>query len=139
MTVDTQTSVKIQLTTRVRIDDDIETYELTVFGTRYQKGNTIYLKYDEVQEEGTIHTVVKVLQDEAVIMRSGLIKMRLAFSLSEQRQGTHESTLGSLFLMTDTKKLNHEDGKLSLAYDLSMQGTLAGYYEMDLEYKEDKL
>ncbi|MCR2821335.1 DUF1934 domain-containing protein [Lederbergia panacisoli] len=137
--MDTQTPVKIQLTTRVRIDDEIETYELTVFGTRYQKGTTIYLKYDEVQEEGIIHTVVKIMQKDAVIIRSGLMKMRLAFSLSEQMQGSHESTLGNIFLMTDTKKLSHEEGKLSLAYDLSMQGTLAGYYEMELEYKEDKL
>ncbi|MCJ8007883.1 DUF1934 domain-containing protein [Lederbergia wuyishanensis] len=137
--MDTQTPVKIQLTTNVRIDDEIETYELTVFGTRYEKGNTIYLTYDEVQEEGTINTVVKILKDEAVILRNGLIKMRLAFSLSELKQGTHESTLGTIFLTTDTKILSHEEGKLSLAYDLSMQGTLAGYYEMDLEYKEDKL
>ncbi|MCJ7841588.1 DUF1934 domain-containing protein [Lederbergia sp. NSJ-179] len=144
MQVDTQTPIKIHLTTKVRMDNDEETYELTVFGRHYQKGQTIYLKYDEIQEQGTVHTVVKITKKEAFILRTGLLKMRLNFSLHEQKNGSHESELGTLFLTTDTKRLIHHEtndgctGRLSLAYELAMQGTVAGYYEMDIDYEEDK-
>ncbi|KRG15869.1 hypothetical protein ACA30_04670 [Virgibacillus soli] len=141
---DTQTSIKIHLTTKIKLDQDEETYELTVFGRHYQKGDTIYLKYDEIQEQGTIHTVVKITKDEAFILRTGLLKMRLNFKLNEQKRGSHESELGTLFLTTNTKRFTHNetndhcDGKLSLAYELSMQGKLAGFYEMEIVYKEEE-
>lgn len=142
LTVGIQTPVKIHLTTKVKIDSEEEIYELTLFGKYYRKGEAIYLKYDEVQEEGTIHTVVKIKHEEVVILRSGIMKMRLSFRLAESRDGTHESTFGNLFLSTNTKGLSHREesegvGSLKLAYDLSMQGTLAGYYEMEINYKED--
>ncbi|WP_069201879.1 DUF1934 domain-containing protein [Bacillus niameyensis] len=137
-----KTPVKIHLTTTVKIDEEEETYELTVFGHHYKKGNTIYLKYDEVQKGGTIHTVVKMVEDEATILRSGLLKMRLSFRLFEERNGSHESEFGNLFITTNTKKLVHHyendkcAGELNLAYDLAMQGTHAGIYKMDIVYKE---
>ncbi len=143
--IDTQTPIKIHLTTKIKLDQDEEAYELTVFGRHYQKGDTIYLKYDEVQEQGTIHTVVKITKDEAFILRTGLLKMRLNFKLNEQKRGSHESELGTLFLTTDTKQFVHHetndhcDGRLHLAYELSMQDTLAGFYEMEIVYKEDEV
>lgn len=138
-----KTPVKVQLTTKITMEDEIETYELTVFGHSYQKGTTIYLKYDEIQEQGTIHTVVKIAGEEAVIIRSGLIKMRLNFSLNGQRNGSYDSSYGTLFLTTHTKMLQHHQeadgihGQLRLAYDLTMQGSTVGHYEMNINYKED--
>ncbi|MFC5466487.1 DUF1934 domain-containing protein [Lederbergia graminis] len=143
MMVETQTPVKIHLKNKIQVDDEAETYELTLFGTHYRKKNAIYLKYDEVQDEGTVHTIVKITNDEAVIIRSGIIKMRLSFQLSQERNGSHESGFGHLFLTTKTKRLQHTEqnneceGALHLAYELAMEGTVAGYYEMDIHYEED--
>ncbi len=135
--------VKIHLTTVIRLDNEEEKYELTVFGRHYRKKNAVFLKYDEVQEDGTTHTVVKISKDEALILRSGHIKMRLRFRMSEELEGSHESSYGSLFLTTKTKHLKHQqsedtcEGQFSLIYDLYMQGTQAGQYEMKIDYKED--
>jgi len=69
--------------------------------------------------------------------------MRLSFHVSEERNGSHDSPFGSFFLSTKTKQLIHHeeenslDGRFSLIYDLSMQGSLAGQYEMHIDYKED--
>lgn len=145
MLIDTQTPIKIHLTTKIKLDQDEETYELTVFGRHYQKGDTIYLKYDEVQEQGTVHTVVKINKNEAFILRTGILKMRLNFKLNEEKRGSHESELGTLFLTTNTKQFTHHetndhcDGQLHLAYELSMQDTLAGFYEMKIVYEEDEV
>lgn len=143
LTVATHTPVKIHLTTKVMLDDYEESFELVLFGQHYQKKNGIYLKYDEVQEEGTIQTIVKIQENMALILRSGLVKMRLHFQLTEQRKGTHESAYGTFLLMTDTQTLEHTEqvdpckGRFYLVYDLYMEGTKAGTYQMEIKYEED--
>lgn len=144
MTADVQTPVKIHLTTNFQLDGEEETFEMILFGRYYRKRGTAYLKYDEVQEEGTVHTLVKVGEKEAAIFRKGMIHMRMKFRLNEQKDGSHESEYGSLLLSTFTNKLAiHEldhtcEGTIHLGYDLYMQGTHAGKYDMKIQYWEDK-
>lgn len=144
LSADTKTRVKIHLTTKVEINNEIEVFELTLFGYHYLKGNTKYLTYDEVQKEGTIHTVVKITEQEVLILRSGLLNMHLSFAPFEKRNGSHDSKYGTIHLTTDTKKIDfHEiqdlcEGQLTIAYDLLMQDNYVGFYEMDITYKELK-
>ena len=42
--------VSIQLNTTIDNGDDKETYELLTTGTLQNKGDTLYLRYDEVQQ-----------------------------------------------------------------------------------------
>lgn len=143
MAAEGQTPVKINLKTDIRREEDAESYELAVFGRHYRKGGSDYLAYDEVLEEGTVHTIVKIGEGDALILRSGAVKMRLSFHEHEQMGGSHESPFGSLLLTTDTKRLEHRQsgegcgGRIQLIYELSMQGAPAGEYEMIIDYKEE--
>ncbi|WHY81673.1 DUF1934 domain-containing protein [Siminovitchia fortis] len=143
LTADVQTPVKIHLTTNICLDGEEETFEMILFGQYYRKNNAVFLKYDEVQEEGTVHTLVKVDDEEATIFRKGIINMRMKFRLNEQKDGSHASEYGSLLLSTDTNKLAHHEyddkceGKINLGYDLYMQGTHAGKYDMEIQYREE--
>ncbi|WP_249412681.1 DUF1934 domain-containing protein [Siminovitchia fordii] len=143
LTADVQTPVKIHLTTKINLDGEEETFEMILFGQYYRKNNAVFLKYDEVQEEGTIHTLVKVNGEEATIFRKGIINMRMKFRLNEQKDGSHASEYGSLLLSTDTKRLAHLEhggkceGTINLGYDLYMQGTHAGKYDMEIQYREE--
>jgi len=135
--------VKIHLKTTIDHGEEVETYELTLFGEYYQKEQAAFLKYEELLQEGSIQTVVKVKEQEALILRSGSIKMRLAFDLENEKAGSYEGEYGTLLLTTRTKSLesrkNDSDllsGKFILKYDLKMQGSIVGTYEMVLEYKE---
>lgn len=140
---DVQTPVKIHLVTKIHLDNDEEIYEMVVFGRYYRKNNAVFLKYDEVQEEGTVHTLVKVEESDATIFRKGIINMRMKFQLNERKDGSHVSEYGSLLLSTDTKELSHRkheekcEGEIKLDYTLYMQGTHAGHYEMQINYRED--
>ncbi|KQL51141.1 hypothetical protein AN964_19240 [Heyndrickxia shackletonii] len=145
MTVETRTSipVKIHLKTTIDHGEEAETYELTLFGEYYQKEQAAFLKYEELLQEGSIQTVVKVKEQEALILRSGSIKMRLAFDLENEKAGSYEGEYGTLLLTTKTKSLENRkndsgrlSGKFILKYDLKMQGSIVGTYEMVLEYKE---
>ncbi|WP_233569834.1 DUF1934 domain-containing protein [Falsibacillus albus] len=140
-----QIPIKIELTTKIQHDNEQETYELTAFGQYYQKDNAVYLKYDEVQEEGTVHTIVKISGNEAVILRSGALKMRLSFLNGKPKNGSYESPYGTLMLISKTSELKHSqekekavDGRFQLKYQLILQGSSVGVYEMNIDYKEEQ-
>jgi uncharacterized beta-barrel protein YwiB (DUF1934 family) len=139
-----QTEVKIHLKTRIQHGDEKDSFELFSNGRYYEKGDSFFLKYDEVQEEGTIHTIVKMKKDEeALILRSGAVKMRMVFKEDEELVGSYESQLGTLMITTKTLKLTHtadrnaNDGEINLSYRLFMQGSPVGRYDMEISYKEE--
>lgn len=120
-----------------------ETYELTVFG-RYQKTSTaVYLRYIEAMEVGNVDTTVKIAEKETLILRNGAIKMRMVFRPGHQVSGTYHSPHGLMEIVTDTKTLQYffneqiKEGSVSLKYDLTMQGTLAGTYCLEIKFKEE--
>jgi uncharacterized beta-barrel protein YwiB (DUF1934 family) len=138
------TPVKIHLKTTITVGEESDAFELVSFGRYYEKGDDFFLKYDEVQEEGTIHTIVKVTDTQALILRSGAVKMRMVFNEEEEMNGSYESELGTLLLTTKTKKLSHTknlsktEGDFNLSYELIMQGSPVGDYEMSINFKEEE-
>jgi uncharacterized beta-barrel protein YwiB (DUF1934 family) len=138
------TPVKIHLKTVITSGDEQDSIEFSAFGGYYEKAGSIFLKYDEIQEEGTIHTIVKLSDENALILRSGAVKMRLVFKENEQWKGSYESQIGTLLLTTKTKQLSHKQknsgvsGEIQLDYQLMMQGSTVGNYEMVITYKEEE-
>ncbi|OIU66428.1 DUF1934 domain-containing protein [Rossellomorea aquimaris] len=138
------TPVKIHLKTTITVGEESDAFELVSFGRYYEKGDAFFLKYDEVQEEGTTHTIVKVTDTQALILRSGAVKMRMVFNEEEEMNGSYESELGTLLLTTKTKKLSHTknlsrtEGDFNLSYELIMQGSPVGDYEMSINFKEEE-
>ncbi|MDQ0214184.1 uncharacterized beta-barrel protein YwiB (DUF1934 family) [Oikeobacillus pervagus] len=140
-----KTPVKIHLKTTIEQEDEKETIELALFGQYYQKGNNSYLKYEEVHEEGTVQTIVKMSEQQALILRNGAIKMRLPFQLEGTLNGSHESPFGTLLLTTRTNELAHHtytdipiNGEFQISYQLMMQEQIAGNYTMSIQYKEEE-
>ncbi|WP_335871434.1 DUF1934 domain-containing protein [Bacillus sp. 2205SS5-2] len=136
------TPVKIHLTTDITQEGEKESISFTTFGRYYQKGGASFLKYEEVLEEGTVRTIVKIKEDTGLILRGGAVKMRLAFQRESAMNGSYESPHGTFLLETKTRNLRHKqqsdsNGEILLTYDLSMQGTVVGTYKMKLTYKED--
>lgn len=136
-----QMPVKIHLKTTITQDRENEKYELMLLGEYYQKGDAAFLKYNEELEEGTVHTIIKMSEESAVILRSGALKMRLGFHKDVEKNGSYESPYGTFLLSTKTKKIEHKnignnEGQFLLTYDLMMQGASSGKYEMLITYKE---
>jgi uncharacterized beta-barrel protein YwiB (DUF1934 family) len=135
--------VKINVLTTISQGDEKETFELVTFGRFFRKGKACYLRYEEVMDVGKIKTFVKFSEDEAVIMRSGALDMRLAFRRNYIMKGHYTTPYGTMDTLTDTKKLEHQEisqkeGKLDLVYDFTFQTDDAGTYQMEISYKEDE-
>jgi uncharacterized beta-barrel protein YwiB (DUF1934 family) len=127
--------VKIKVKTTI---DQQDSFELTVFGRYYKKNSAAFLQYEEVTEEGSVRTIVKVAADEALILRSGAVKMRLPFRLGKKVSGSYEMPFGRFETTTAAKRIEHSDGAIDILYDFSMQGSQAGTYHLEITFQEDR-
>lgn len=98
------------------------------------------MKYEEVQEDKSIRTTMKLGNEQALIMRNGAVKMRLPLNIIEQQMGHYESELGSMPLVIDTKEMTFTkqavSGDFHVQYDLLMGGQSVGNYTLDITFTE---
>ncbi|WP_312097972.1 DUF1934 domain-containing protein [Niallia sp.] len=138
-----QVPVKLHVTTHIYNGKNKESIEWIGFGQYLEKDTSKYIKYEEIIEEGTIKTIIKITEKEGLILRSGAVKMRLPFLINKQKIGSYESPYGVFQLVTDTKRLALEveqqatTGSLDILYDLKMQGSNNGTYHMTISFKEE--
>ncbi|MFJ7648884.1 DUF1934 domain-containing protein [Lysinibacillus sp. NPDC097279] len=136
-----KSQVNIKLISTIRpIDGESETLEMWLDGQLISKADSLYLKYEEVQDEKTIRTTMKLDKERALIMRAGAVKMRLPLNIFEQQIGHYESEFGSMPLVTQTKNMlftRHEmRGDFHVQYDLLMGGQNVGNYTLDITFTE---
>jgi uncharacterized beta-barrel protein YwiB (DUF1934 family) len=135
------TDIPVKITVKTTIDQD-ETFELTVFGRYYQKERASFLHYVEVTDEGDVTTIVKVSAEDALILRSGALKMRLPFRLHEKLTGSYEMPFGVFETTTMAKKMEHSYqqglGAIDIVYDFAMHGASGGTYRLEITFQEDK-
>jgi len=141
MANETRSQVNIKLISTIRpIDGESEGYEMLLTGQLLEKAGSIYLKYEEVQEDKSIRTTMKLGNEQALIMRNGAVKMRLPLNIIEQQMGHYESELGSMPLVIDTKEMTFTkqavSGDFHVQYDLLMGGQSVGNYTLDITFTE---
>lgn len=117
-----------------------DSVKLNVTGQRIVKNGTSYLQYEEQHDGQTIQSTIKLGYDEALIMRSGAVKMRLPLTVGKRRDGQYKTDQMALPLVVKTKKLqfNEEEqsGSFKVQYDLHADGSLLGRYELSITYAE---
>lgn len=139
-----ETAVKIHVKTTITHENSMETLESKTVGHFYKKDHSVFLKYEERTDQGNIRTIVKAAREEALILRSGAIKMRLPFTLDMERIGHYELPIGKFETSTFAKKIDHfyqaESGKgyIAITYDFSLQGSEAGTYELQIIFQEEE-
>jgi uncharacterized beta-barrel protein YwiB (DUF1934 family) len=135
--------IKVTLQTKITMDSETEKYELVTFGNKFLKGPSLYLQYEEENDAGKTQTTLKYKEYETLILRNGSVKMRQLFRKDETTNGHYESVFGTLGMLTHTKAATHhwdekaKEGVLFLCYDMQIQGSDPGQYEMTITYKEE--
>ncbi|WP_341301561.1 DUF1934 domain-containing protein [Lysinibacillus sp. FSL H8-0500] len=141
MANEVRSQVNIKLISTIRpIDGESESQEMWLTGQLLEKAGSMYLKYEEVQEDKTIRTTMKLGHERALIMRAGAVNMRLPLNIIEQQVGHYESEFGSMPLVIDTKKMTFTkqvvSGDFHVQYDLLMGGQSVGNYTLDITFTE---
>ncbi|WP_053368421.1 DUF1934 domain-containing protein [Bacillus sp. FJAT-27245] len=119
--------------------------EYTTGGTGffYKKGSGVYLQYEEIVEEGSIRTILKMESGEALLLRSGVVKMRMPLRLGEETRGSYNTQYGTLPVAAVTDRLaqgireNGRGGMFILKYDLQIAGSPAGTYSLTITFEEE--
>ncbi|WP_332650998.1 DUF1934 domain-containing protein [Lysinibacillus sp. 54212] len=138
---DVGTKVKIKLVSSIiPKDGELETYEMWLQGSLVEKAGTHYLRYEEIQDDKEIRTTVKLTNDQALIMRSGGVTMRLPLNLQQKERGHYESIYGSIPIVIKTHQLSCErlegSGRFKTQYDLIIGGASVGHYTLEINYSE---
>ncbi|NMD70023.1 DUF1934 domain-containing protein [Bacillus sp. DNRA2] len=144
----TQIPVKFYIKTVVYHPEskEPENFELILFGHYQHTANATYLRYQEVMDVGTVNTTIKLSHndDEMVILRNGAMKMRMVFRPNKQVSGAYHTENGYMEIVTEAKSFAYQhndqtnEGTINLTYDLSMQEILAGTYNLEIKYKEER-
>lgn len=136
-------SVKIKVISTIRpTDGETQTYELWLQGSFIKKSDKMYLRYEEIMEDQAIRTTVKMSNENALILRSGAINMRLPFSTTGKQTGHYDTIYGTLPLQTKTYHLGFEhneeniSGTFNVQYDLIISGQSVGEYTLEIQYME---
>ena len=130
-------SVNIRLTTTIRQPDmEEQVMNLESHGTLTEKNSRQYLQYREQQDDLEIRTIVKFNEEEAVIMRSGGLQMRLPFLLHKEQTGNLTNEQGSFMLTTTAHELSVSESHFKVRYDLSLGADHVGEYEMEIQFME---
>lgn len=137
-------TVKIKLVSSIiPTEGELEQYEMWLEGSCVEKGNSHYLRYEEVQEDLQIQTTIKLNEANSFIMRKGGVNMRLPLNPDLRENGHYDSSFGSLPLVTDTHQLAIEvvqsekvSGQFKTQYDLIIGGNSVGHYKLDIEFTE---
>ena len=138
-TQDRVRNVDIQLHSSIRHPgQDQENHELSLTGQLIEKKGSYYLKYAEQQNGQSVQTTVKMGAQDALILRSGAVSMRLPFILKGERPGTYGNGPASFNLLVKTTELefNQQAGQFRVAYELHAEGSLLGTYELTITYTE---
>lgn len=139
-----ETNVKIKLNSTILPQDgEEERYEMWLNGSFIEKSGKQYLRYDELLEDKTIHTTVKMANGQALILRGGDVKMRLPFNTIQQERGHYDTQFGTIPLIVKTRQLLHEhssgeiiNGTFKIQYDLIVSGQSVGQYTLEIHYSE---
>lgn len=138
-------SVRINVKTTIYQDNSQEVIEGAALGEFFQKETASYLQYEEISDQGSIRTIVKIAGNEALILRSGAVKMRLPFALNQKKSGSYQLPFGKFETRTAAKKINYsydaENGKgwIDLLYDFSIQGDQnIGTYHLEITFQEEE-
>ena len=136
--------VHVHFVTEIREGARKETVAFEANGQYYVKGQGTYVTFQGPNEQGEVKTIIKIQDEQVLIMRSGAVSMRQTHVKGEWTTGTYTSELGTFALQTKTDNVlfkwsdEKKKGQLFLTYALLLSEQEAGRYTITINLKEAK-
>lgn len=133
--------VTITLKTIQTQANDVEEYDLETKGELFQKGETLYLRYEEELEGQSVKTTFKIKDEQLLLTR----RERALSSSLDLRPGQltttrYQTQYGALYLEVNClkytfKRVDEKTGQLKATYELSNGQEILGKYKLRLQFK----
>ncbi|WP_125768251.1 DUF1934 domain-containing protein [Lapidilactobacillus wuchangensis] len=140
----THTPVHVQLTTRIDQDGTVETRQFKETGEIVQKGEIVYLRYQEHQADQSVVPVTFKIQTDQLLLTRGPVELRsqLQFQTQQTTVGQYQTPYGNLVMTTQTNDyqvqldLPNLTGSVAVDYQLFSGDNLLGKYELRLIFNK---
>lgn len=110
---------------------------LNTTGSVVQEDGYLLIRFEEELEENiTIKTAVKVYESHVQLSRSGDLTMEQKFELKKQHDGEYRVMGKSFDLHVYTHALSLENNTLSIRYTMFVGGEDLGMFDFILSYKK---
>ncbi|WEG13077.1 DUF1934 domain-containing protein [Pullulanibacillus sp. KACC 23026] len=133
--------VAIDFTSRRKHPNEpAETIRSSMNGQLQKKGASFYLSYVESTPElGQMTHMIKLADDQALIMRKGTTNMRLPLTLGEETTGQYQSPVGPFVIAATMKAYefnwDEKTGDVLITYVLHLQNEFAGEFSLQFKLK----
>lgn len=134
--------VQLSLTTTVRQDDDVETFNFDTAGELLVKNDHVYLRYTENIAEQQTKVRFKFEPDSVRLHRTGDGQQtQLVFVLDQQVPAFYQTPAGQMHLATYTTQLQtaidpeKAPGKIAIDYQLIANDQIVGEYALRLQFQ----
>lgn len=134
--------VQLSLTTTVRQDDDVETFNFDTEGELLVKNGHVYLRYTETIAEQQTKVRFKFEPDSVRLHRTGDGQQtQLVFALDQQVPAFYQTPAGQMHLATYTTQLQtaidpeKAQGKIAIDYQLIANDQIVGEYALRLQFQ----
>ena len=122
---------------------DKDSSELVTRGTLYEKGNAIYIVYEESELTGMpdTRTTIRVRSDSINVLRTGKFPSNMLFEEKKQHISLYNTPYGPLTLTVNTDKIEsnltmEKGGDLSVYYSLGLDHNYIGKNQLKINVKE---
>ncbi|HET7578803.1 MAG TPA: DUF1934 domain-containing protein [Bacillales bacterium] len=135
--------VVIDLTSTVENGSEEETTHNQVKGDLLSKGQATYIRYNEqTEDEESVRNVVKITEEEMVILRNGPVSMNQRFREGQTTEGHYGTQFGNMHMETATERMaftrepDQGTGEIVLEYQLKLQGNELGRVTLTFTFRE---
>ena len=112
------------------VDGNMDTIELKAYGQIIEKNGSIYIKYNQKEEDMEVKNTIKISEDCIKVIKSGSVNSTMTFTKGNKHTNKYATPQG-IFLI-DTKvndfKISNGEKKLEvhLDYMIEIQNMFAG-------------
>nr|WP_275899604.1 DUF1934 domain-containing protein [Bacillus piscicola] len=132
------------MTTDIQQQEARDQVKLQAKGELYQKNDLTYVAFTENLEDiGKVSTLLKIGEQEVTVLRSGAVEMRQLYQYGNITEGSYQTPYGTFKTEADTDQVavmwsaSGKTGRIQFGYDLTLQGTVAGRYDVTISIEEE--
>ncbi|WP_347548365.1 DUF1934 domain-containing protein [Pseudalkalibacillus hwajinpoensis] len=133
--------IELKIDSRIQSGKEKQSSNHTVMGNLIEKGEVLYLRYEEDLEFGQVSTTVKIDQEQVTVIRRGALSIRQQFSPGQLSETIYKTPFGAMPLQIRTERIEQlvdrekNKGRLTLRYMLYLEEDESQRHELSLTWK----
>ena len=122
------------------VDGNMDTIELKAYGQIIEKKGSIYIKYNQKEEDMEVKNTIKISEDCIKVIKSGSVNSTMTFTKGNKH--TNKYATPQVIFLIDTKvndfKISNGEKKLEvhLDYMIEIQNMFAGRNKMIIKVEK---